>query len=230
MAHDKRRVGEKREFNPNAMAGINTHALVLKSLAGKRGKVADLGAGQGTLSVELARMGFEVYACDVCAEGFQANGLPNIHFCVVDLHERLPYPDGSLDFACAVEVIEHLENPRRFLRECHRILKSDGMLILSTPNVLSLASHISFLFKGCLIYFDQREYLSNHHITPLRLQDVENMFREVGFRMVKIDFNVGKLPIPKLRHKLPMLAKPFRNRWLGESLMVWAVKDSSLLP
>lgn len=220
----------ERAFDPNAMAGINTHALVLASLRGQRGTVADLGAGQGALSVELARLGFEVYACDTCAEEFRANGRPNIHFDVADLNQRFPYPDRKFDVVCAVEIIEHVENPRHFLRECRRILKADGTLILSTPNVLSLASRISFLLRGCLIYFSQKEYESNRHISPLRLQDLENMFREIGFRPVKIDFNAGKLPIPKVRHKLPMLARPLRNLWLGESLMVWAARDRSPAP
>jgi len=220
----------ERAFDPNAMAGINPHALVVASLRGQRGTVADLGAGQGALSVELARLGFEVYACDACTEEFRAHGLPNIRFDVTDLNQRFLYPDGMFDVVCGVEIIQHVENPRHFLRECRRILKAGGTLIPSTPNVLSLASRISFLPRGCLIYFSQREYLSNNHISPLRLQDPENMFREIGFRPVKFDFNAGKLPIPKVRHKLPLLARPLCHLWLGESLMVWAARDRSPVP
>lgn len=212
-------------IDPSAMAGVNTHALVLNWFRGKRGIVADVGAGQGALSVELARRGFQVYACDRDSTAFRAGGLPNIHFDVADLDRALPYPDACVDFVCAIELIEHLENPRHLLRECHRVLRVGGTVVLSTPNVLNVVSHLTLLTRGSLIYFSQREYLSNRHITPVRLQDFLNIFAEVGFRLVHVDYNAGKLPIPKLRHWVPMLARPFRNRWLGESLMVWATKQ-----
>lgn len=207
------------------MAGLNTHALVLESLKGKAGKVADFGAGEGALSIQLARLGFDVYALDRVANGFQAGGLSNVHFQIADLNTRLPYDNEEFDLACAIEIVEHLENPRHFFRECRRVLKTGGLMILSTPNVISLVSRLSFLLRGSLIYFSQDQYSSNGHITPLRLQDVQNICREVGFRIVRVDFNVGKVFIPKIRHLLPLVSRPFRNLSLGESLMVWAAKD-----
>lgn len=204
------------------MAGINTHAVVLEWFKGRRGRVGDLGAGQGALSIELAREGLQVDACDKYASAFRAHGLSNIRFAIADLNERFPYPDETFDYLTALEVIEHLENPRHFLRECRRTLRRGGTVVLSTPNVLSLASHLSFLVRGDLVYFSQREYISNHHITPLRLQDFRNIFAEVGFGLARVDYNAGKLPVPKLRHWVPLRAKAFRNWYLGESLIVWA--------
>jgi 2-polyprenyl-3-methyl-5-hydroxy-6-metoxy-1,4-benzoquinol methylase len=211
-------------LDPNAMAGIDTHAVVLEWFEGRQGRVGDLGTGQGALAAALAGRGLQVEACDAEAANFRAHGHPGVCFTVADLNGRFPYPDEHFDYLCAVEVIEHLENPRHFLRECRRTLRPGGTIVLSTPNVMSVASHLTFLLKGSLIYFSQREYASNGHITPLRLQDFRNMFAETGLRAVKVDYNAGKLPIPKLRHRLPMRAKPLRNRWLGESLLVWAAR------
>jgi SAM-dependent methyltransferase len=202
-------MGKGDLMDPNAMAGINTHATILDSLKGKKGKIIDLGAGEGALSEALVQHGFEVYACDIDSNNFKASG---VVFDVVDLNEKFPYSEGEFDYVAAVEVIEHLENPRHFIREIHRVLKDGGWLSLS------------FLLRGNLIYFTQKEYSSNRHITPLKLQDIENIFSEIGFSIKRIDFNAGKLPIPKIRHKLPLFAKTFRNIMLGESLIVWAQK------
>jgi len=216
-------VAPRQVVDPNAMAATNTHAVVCGSLNGLSGRVGDVGAGQGALALALANLGFDVFACDRDAATFAVDH-PKIRFQAADLNTAFPFGDESLDVICAVEVIEHLENPRHVLRECHRALRQNGTLIVTTPNILNVVSWITLPTSGNLMYFSQREYLSNHHITPLRLQDFKNMFAEIGFRLERVDYNAGKLPIPKLRHRIPLFAKPFRNRWLGESLIVWATK------
>lgn len=58
---------------------------------------------------------------------------------------KFPYnfPDEDLDMIISSEVIEHLNNPLRFLKECKRILKDDGQILLTTPNAISLAEMAS---------------------------------------------------------------------------------------
>lgn len=46
----------------------------------------------------------------------------------------LPVEDGRVDVVCAMAVIEHLDDPEMCLRECHRILRPGGALLLTTPS------------------------------------------------------------------------------------------------
>ena len=69
-------------------------------------------------------------------------------FHTADLNHPLPLPDKSFDVVVSVEGIEHLESPHLFLREVHRVLKDDGTLILTTPNIVSLRSRVRFLGSG----------------------------------------------------------------------------------
>jgi len=55
---------------------------------------------------------------------------------VADAH-HLPFRDAVAEKVYAVHVIEHLEDPMRFLRECHRILKRGGVVTVVTPNFAS---------------------------------------------------------------------------------------------
>jgi len=50
-----------------------------------------------------------------------------------DGHE-LPFGDNTFDVLCSFQVIEHLEKPEHFFKEANRVLKKDGLLIISTPN------------------------------------------------------------------------------------------------
>ena len=56
----------------------------------------------------------------------------------LDIRRPLPFPDGSCDFIYGEHVFEHLSYPgdaEQFLRECHRVLKSGGVLSLGVPDV-----------------------------------------------------------------------------------------------
>lgn len=47
---------------------------------------------------------------------------------------RLPFPDDTFDIVVSFETIEHIRQYRKFLAECRRVLKEDGLLVCSTPN------------------------------------------------------------------------------------------------
>ena len=52
----------------------------------------------------------------------------NSEYPVVDM-QNMPYNNDSFDFVISDQVIEHLENPRRAIRESHRVLKNGGIAI-----------------------------------------------------------------------------------------------------
>jgi SAM-dependent methyltransferase len=95
--------------------------------------VLDAGAGQGTMSMRLERLGFEVTSTDLSAAAVDV------------LRERLagevrqasvtelPFPDGTFDGAVLAEVLEHVEEDGRALTEVARVLRPGGVLALSVP-------------------------------------------------------------------------------------------------
>lgn len=57
----------------------------------------------------------------------------NVHY-VCGSGEYLPFKNNSFDIVTFFETLEHVENERRFLKEIHRVLKADGVIMLSVPN------------------------------------------------------------------------------------------------
>ncbi len=47
---------------------------------------------------------------------------------------EMPFQDGTFDYVVCSEVIEHVPDPQKALFELHRVLKRDGILVLTTPN------------------------------------------------------------------------------------------------
>lgn len=171
-------------INPKPLVSCpNLHTVVLRLLEDeKRGKVLDAPAGEGALSKELNDIGFEVYACDINPPQFK---LTNIDFKKADLNKMLPYESSSLDYVTCVEGIEHIENPWHLIREFSRILREDGKLIITTPNISSLISRALFLARGNFQEFG-KSALSSGHITPIFLPELKLILTENKFRIGKI--------------------------------------------
>ena len=86
-------------------------------------------------------------------------------------------PEGIV----AVEILEHLENPRHFVRECYRALKPGGYLLLSTPNIDSPVSKSLFIRSGQFKYFGDDQYTGSGHIVPISQWLLKKALSEAGF-------------------------------------------------
>ena len=98
--------------------------------------VADLGCGEGYLTLESARWARHVTAidrsADVLARGRELAArrkLANITWKKGDL-ERVPIADASVDLALLSQALHHAAKPERALAEAHRILKPGGRVLL----------------------------------------------------------------------------------------------------
>jgi SAM-dependent methyltransferase len=128
------------------------------------GPVLDLGAGTGAWASRLLQHGFaDVTAIDLNPGPFAAKA----SFIPGDLNQDFGRLLGEKKFLLitALEVIEHLENPAHFLRECAGLLGPGGSLVLTTPNIESMPARIKFLFQGRLRHFDRQG--DSTHITPI---------------------------------------------------------------
>ncbi len=144
------------------------------------GNVLDLAAGSGALSLRLTESGYKVTATDYVPENFRLHD--SVPFFASDLNDDFSLGrEGTFDTIVASEIIEHLENPRHFARQCYRLLRDGGKVVLSTPNIDCIASIVSFLRNGTFQWFSDLDYQRQGHITPLTQWQIHKCFLEAGF-------------------------------------------------
>src|ERR1700722_4917287 len=87
----------------------------------------------------------------------------------------------------ATEVIEHMENPRHFLRQCRKLLKAGGKIFISTPNIDGTMAKAYYVRTGNFWMFSDEYYNSVGHITPISKWLLLKSLEEAGFRVSKVD-------------------------------------------
>jgi ubiquinone/menaquinone biosynthesis C-methylase UbiE len=98
--------------------------------------VLDVGCGEGRFAAELARAGVEAVGLDVAAEPLRRarERHPELDLRQMPAAGAWPLPDASFDAVWAGEVIEHIADTAGWLSELRRVLRSGGLLLLSTPD------------------------------------------------------------------------------------------------
>lgn len=165
-----------------------------------KGVALDVGIGGGGWARYLRKsnnfekiIGIDILDC-------RDEDMRDIDFFLVNLAEKpLPFNANTVDCIFAIEVLEHLENPRFFIREVFRVLKPGGQFIMSTPSCDSLTSKISFLLRGYFPAFCEHDYRGSGHISSITNLDFKRMSKEAGFEKVYMDFSLpGRIPSMKL--------------------------------
>jgi 2-polyprenyl-3-methyl-5-hydroxy-6-metoxy-1,4-benzoquinol methylase len=182
---------------------------------GAAGRLADIGCGTGDLW-QVLRGPFRSCAG---VDAVRYDGLPtDVDFQPADLDAaRLPLPDASVDTAAAVEVIEHLENPRAFVRELARIVRPGGWVVVTTPNQLSALSLLTLAVKGRFSAFQDDAYPA--HRTALLEIDLRRIMTESGLRDLAVAYTrLGRLPLSASHY--PDAIAGLAPRWLSDNIVV----------
>jgi SAM-dependent methyltransferase len=192
------------------------HAMVERLLmqSGAAGTLVDVGCGTG----ELWRRVRGRFSRAICIDAVRYAGLPeDVSFTAADLDAPLPIADGLADVTTAVEVIEHLENPRAFVRELARITRPGGLVVVTTPNQLSALSLLTLAVKGKFPAFQARDYPA--HRTALLEIDLRRIGSECGFEDIRIEYSRrGRVPLTPWHY--PGAIAALAPRWLSDNVAV----------
>ena len=222
-------VGADVETRARASLGVSDEALyrlvarVLTEHRASGGVLVDVGCGAGQLWSYVR----EYFAGYVGVDAVRYQDFPSgADFYPVDLDTgKAALPDGCADVVAAVETIEHLENPRAFMRELARLVKPGGWVIVTTPNQLSLLSLLTLVVKHRFSAFQDVHYPA--HLTALLEVDLRRIAAECGLADVQINYSLhGRLVLTPW-HYPRFLARLFPRALSDNLLLIGKKPDAS---
>ncbi len=161
--------------------------------------VLDTPTGYGALTEKLLALGKIVTSGDIDTAKFKLAGdTPRLHLVRLDLNDStLPLPDNNFDIAISVEGIEHLQSQWNLVRNLYRVLKPEGYLILTTPNILNFGSRLRYFMEGRYEHFKRPlvkgkswdHDLDNYHIAPVSFFELQFMLESSGFTIMEVHTN-----------------------------------------
>ena len=132
----------------------------------KDAKILILGAGAGAFDERVIDMGYtDITAVEFRSEIYKARGK------VLERDLNQDFDDlaniDKFDCVVAIEIVEHLENHFHFIRNIEKLIKKDGMLYITTPNVESSLSRVKYFLTGYLDLFSAKDINVTGHINPI---------------------------------------------------------------
>lgn len=152
--------------------------------------IADLGAGEGTLSQLLARTAKQVIAIDNSPKMVEygvriakENGYTNLEYRLGDLEEP-PIDSGSVDVVLFSQALHHAARPQRAVESAYRILKPGGRIL-----ILDLASHT----------YEQAKELYAHIWLGFSGVELHAMLEKSGFQDLEVSIVAREQQAPNFQ-------------------------------
>ncbi len=207
--------------------GRTEQARIVLSRIGKfksRGRLLDVGCGPGFFLAEAKRRGWEVAGADLSA---WAKQYCKEHYGIEVARgslEEAAWPDQSFDVIVMNDVLEHLTDPRKTLREIRRLLKNDGIVYISTPDINSFFSRV----LGARWWG-----INKYHLFYFSRKTIERLFDSSGLkafqyssypRIFSVNYWARRVaPYPAFVHKVFRWATRFNGS--GEGLLKIDLRD-----
>lgn len=168
--------GSSVEAWQRMMQSIFQRAANLIERYKKRGRLLDVGAGFGFFLSEMRGRGWEVKGVEISQKAMDyARDVLRLTIHPGPL-EKVGFPESDFDVVSGFYVIEHLPDPMAFLKECYRILKPGGLLLLRYPHTTPIKNLLRFLG------IENRLYDLPAHLSDFSPEMIQQCLEKAGFK------------------------------------------------
>jgi 2-polyprenyl-3-methyl-5-hydroxy-6-metoxy-1,4-benzoquinol methylase len=187
----------------------------LSSVVSKGSQILDAGCGNGKFmgAVMDSFPYVNILGADFSEEELSEAKNNNLQVFKSDFNEFIPFNSDRFNVVYAAEVIEHLVNPDLFLDELYRVLKPEGYLILTTPNLCAWFNRLLFPLGIQPIFVEpstksklagagilknlKRESQPVGHIRIFNFEAIKDLLEMSGFKILKVKGDIFESGLPK---------------------------------
>ncbi len=162
----------------------------MESIIGHRGRLLDIGCGPGNLLVQSIRSGWDATGLEVNRESAhfarEVNKVPVVTGMLEDFEHSWK---ESFDAVYFNQVLEHTQEPLKFLKTVRRILKPRGVVFCGVPNESCFMNHVGhYYFKFRLSPFTPflSPTFSPYHMIGFSTKSIRQAFEMTGFEVIEI--------------------------------------------
>ncbi len=166
--------------------------------------VLDVGCSSGTFGAELIKKkNCTVDGIEIDEGDFRqaARRLRKVYKFDVETDELTI--DTTYDVIFMGDVVEHLARPITTLRKLRQLLKVDGVLVFSIPNITHMLVRL-MLLEGKIEY-GRTGLLDETHLHFYNQEEIYRVFNQAGFKITKFDYTVNDMPLPVVKKRLAAL-------------------------
>ncbi len=174
--------------NKYTVYGINPVRLkhILDLVPRDATKILDLGCGRGVLAQHLVADSRTVVGTDISEQALAAAAeYTDEQYCFDLSDPEWPHELTEQTFDCiiAAELLEHVFEPEALLRRLSTLLSADGVIIITTPNVLFISNRLKMLFG----IFEYKEWglMDRGHVHFFTPPSFRNMIKKINFTIVQ---------------------------------------------
>jgi 2-polyprenyl-3-methyl-5-hydroxy-6-metoxy-1,4-benzoquinol methylase len=172
----------------------SSHSVILSYLCDGRGlRVLDVGAAQGDLAQLLTQRGYDVTAIEG-DPGLAAMARAKCREVVLaDLDKPLPSLRGRFDVVVCGDILEHLKDPLGILLAITRLLRPDGIAIVSVPNIVHLWIRLQMCFGR--FEYTHRGILDATHLRFFTLASFRRLLQQADLEILELKATPVPLPL-----------------------------------
>lgn len=148
--------------------------------------ILDVGSENGERDFKIAPLVKKIIGFDYdeklverARKSAELKNIENVEFMLTSAEEKFPFENNLFDKVIFLDVIEHLYNDDRALKEIYRVLKSDGIAIITAPN-----SETSW--KKFQREIDLNSFSDPDHKREYSKEELENKMIAAGFKIVSV--------------------------------------------
>jgi spore maturation protein CgeB len=161
---------------------FNKYLEEIEVFAPERGRLLDVGAATGSFLEAAKKRGWSVDGVEISDYAAETGRKKNINIVTGILGDS-DFPDGSFDVITLWDVFEHVRYPKEDLKKLSKLLKTNGIIALNTPDSRATFARISHKWWPLL--------LPPEHIHLFSKTGLSNLLEKNDYKVLKTD-RIGK--------------------------------------